>query len=294
MTANSVRPPDENAARPAGESAQFDPTDAAGELDAAGALDLFAPHAALGTPRRFQPDTSMLRYAAHLARRPGRMTRRAGRLAAELAGIAAGSSAITPAVRDRRFSDPAWIGNPLLKRTLQAYLAIGQTAEQLLADAELDWRDNERLKFVLTNLIAASAPSNYPLISPAAWKAAIDTGGLSVARGIRALVSDMAAAPRIPTMVAPDAFKVGKDLAVTPGAVVARTDVYELIQYQPAASAVYQFPLLMVPPMINKYYIADLAPGRSMLEFFVAQGYQVFVISWRNPGKDARAWDLNS
>ena len=104
----------------------------------------------------------------------------------------------------------------------------------------------------------------------------------------------MASSPRIPTMVAPDAFEIGTDLAVTPGAVVARTDVFELIQYQPATPTVHQFPLLMVPPMINKYYIADLAPGRSMLEFFVAQGYQVFVISWRNPGKDARHWDLNT
>jgi polyhydroxyalkanoate synthase len=294
MTANSVLPPDENAARQAGESAEFDATDAAGELDAAGALGLFLPDAALGTLRRFQPDTSAVRYAYRLASRPRTVARRAGQLAAELAGIAAGSSAIAPARRDRRFSDPAWSENPLLKRTVQTYLALGRSAEELLADAQLDWRDNERLKFMLTNLIAASAPSNYPLISPLAWKAFIDTRGLSMVRGIRALVSDMSSAPHIPTMVEPDTFKVGTDLAVTPGAVVARSEVYELIQYQPATPTVHQFPLLMVPPMINKYYIADLAPGRSMLEFFVAQGYQVFVISWRNPGKDARQWDVNT
>jgi len=294
MTVNSVRPPDDNAARPAGESAAFDATDAAGALDAVGALDLFAPDAALGALRRFRPDSSMMRYAFRLASRPGTVAARYAKLGTELADIAAGRSAITPARRDLRFSDRAWSESPLLRRTLQAYLAVGQTAEDLLADAELDWRDSERLKFVLTNLIAASAPSNYPLISPAAWKAFIDTGGLSVVRGIRALVSDMAAAPHIPTMVEPDAFNVGKDLAATPGAVVARTDVYELIQYQPTASTVYQFPLLMVPPMINKYYIMDLAPGRSMIEFFAAQGYQVFVISWRNPRKEARRWDLDT
>ena len=100
-----------------------------------------------------------------------------------------------------------WNGNPWLKRTLQTYLAVGQTAEKLLADAELDWRDNTRLKFVLTNLIAASAPSNNLLISPAAWKAFIDTGGLSVVRGTRAFVSDMASSPRIRSMVAPDALR---------------------------------------------------------------------------------------
>ena len=276
-----------NTTRPASESAEPEAT------KAVGMLDLVLPDATLGTLRRFWPDASMVRYATRLASRPGTVARRAGKLAAELAGIATGSSEIAPAHRDRRFADPAWSENPLLKRAVQTYLALGGTAEELLADAELDWRDNTRLKFMLTNLVAASAPSNYPLLSPAAWKAFIDTGGLSAVRGVRALVSDMSSSPRIPTMVAPDAFEVGRDLAVTPGAVVARTDVYELIQYTPTTPTVYQIPLLMVPPMINKYYVTDLAPGRSMLEFFVGQGYQVFVLSWANPGKDARNWDLD-
>ena len=257
-------------------------------------LDLVLPDGTLGTLRRFWPDSSMVRYATQLASRPATVARRAASLTAELAGIATGGSAIAPARRDRRFADPAWSENPLLKRAVQTYLALGGTAEGLLADAELDWRDNTRLKFMLTNLIAASAPSNYPLISPVAWKALVDTRGLSAVRGIRALVSDMSSAPHIPTMVAPDAFKVGKDLAVTPGAVVARSEVCELIQYEPATDTVHRFPLLLVPPMINKYYITDLAPGRSMLEFFVAQGYQVFVVSWRNPGRWARHWDVNT
>ena len=279
------------------ESAEFDVTgaaDAAGELDALGALDFFMLDDALGSLRRLRPDTSLVRYALNLTRRPGIVAQRASKLAADLVGIAAGSSAIAPARRDRRFADPAWSENPLLKRTVQAYLAIGGTAEELLADAGLDWRDNERLKFVLTNLIAASAPSNYPLISPAAWKAFIDTRGLSAVRGMRALVSDMSSAPHIPTMVEPGAFEVGKDLACTPGAVVARTEVFELIQYEPTTETVHRIPLLMIPPMINKYYVTDLAPGRSMLEFFVAQGYQVFVVSWRNPEKRHSHWDLDT
>ena len=294
MTAQPARPQNDNTTRPVDEAAGSGAIDAAGELDAAGALDLFAPDAALGTLRRFRPDSSAMHYVGHLALRPGTVARHAGSLAAELARIAAGSSPVAPARRDRRFADPAWMENPLLKRTVQAYLALGQAAEQLLADAALDWRDNERLKFVLTNLIAAAAPSNYPLISPVAWKTAIDTGGMSLVRGFRALVSDMSSPPRIPAMVEPGAFTIGKDIAVTPGAVVARTDVCELIQYQPATPTVHQYPLLMVPPMINKYYITDLAPGRSMLEYFVSQGYQVFVLSWRNPRRGARNWDLNT
>jgi polyhydroxyalkanoate synthase len=279
-----------NSGRTAGESANTGGAESAG----AGSLDLLLPHATVGVIRRFRPDASMARCAFRLAGRPKTVAARYGKLAAELASIAAGRSATAPPRRDRRFADPAWSGNPVLRRILQTYLAVGQTAEELLADAELDWRDDTRLKFMLTNLLAASAPSNNPLISPAAWKAYIDTGGLSIVRGTRAFVSDMASSPRIPTMVEPDAFEIGKDLAVTPGAVVTRTEVFELIQYQPSTPTVHEFPLLVVPPMINKYYITDLAPGRSMLEFFVAQGYQVFVISWRNPGKDARDWDLNT
>ena len=264
-----------------------------GATDAAGMLDFYEP-GALGMVRRFWPESSMVRYAARLAGRPRTVTRRAGQLAAELAGIAKGSSPIAPQRRDQRFSDRAWSGNPLLRRTMQTYLALGKTAEDLLGDADLDWRDNTRLKFVLTNLIAASAPSNNPYLNPAAWKAYIDTGGLSLVRGARAFAADMASAPHIPTMVKGDAFGVGKDLAVTPGSVVARTEVCELLQYQPATPAVHQFPLLLVPPMINKYYVTDIAPGRSMIEYFVSQGYQVFVISWRNPGRQARGWDLNT
>src|ERR1019366_2996382 len=116
---------------------------------------------------------------------------------------AARTSAITAPRRDRRFADPAWQDNPLLKRAVQAYLAAGQTAEALLADAEMGWRDNERLTFLLGNLIAVAAPSNNPIISPVAWKALIDTGGLSAMRGIRGLLLDLAGFPRIPTVGAP-------------------------------------------------------------------------------------------
>jgi len=294
MTVSPIRTSDKNGSPPAGEPAELGALDAAGELDAPGALDLFAPDAALGSLPRFRPDSSLVRYAARLGSRPGMVTRRAAKLAAELAGVAVGRSQIAPDRRDRRFAYPAWSKNPLLKRTVQTYLAIGRTAEDLLADAELDWRDNERLQFVLTNIIAASAPSNNPLISPVAWKAVTDTRGMNYVHGIRALVSDLSSPPRIPTMVEPGAFQVGKDLACTPGAVVFRTEVCELIQYKPSTPTVHKIPLLMVPPMINKYYITDLAPGRSMLEFFAAQGHQVFVVSWRNPGKEARHWDLDT
>jgi class II poly(R)-hydroxyalkanoic acid synthase len=138
------------------------------------------------------------------------------------------------------------------------------------------------------------APSNNPLISPLGWKALIDTGGLSAVRGVRAFARDMLSKPRVPAMVEPDAFVVGETLATTKGAVVAQTSVFELIQYVPQTKKVRAIPLLMVPPVINKFYIVDIAPGRSMIEYFVQQGQQVFVISWRNPQARHRDWGFDS
>jgi poly[(R)-3-hydroxyalkanoate] polymerase subunit PhaC len=270
---------------------EFTAADAAG---AAGALDLLLSAAALGPARAFRPDAATLHLALGLARHPQTVARRLGALAAEFVKIAEGDSEITPPKRDRRFRDPAWSSSPLLRRAVQAYLATGQTAEALLSDAQLSWRDSERLKFFIHNVQAAVAPSNNPLINPAAWAEFRQTGGQSAVRGIRALASDVAAPPRVPRMVDPDAFEVGRDLAVTPGAVVARSEVCELIQYQPVTPTVHRFPLLIVPPMINKFYITDLAPGRSMIEYLVGQGQQVFVISWRNPGPGHRDWGLDS
>ena len=132
------------------------------------------------------------------------------------------------------------------------------------------------------------------MLNPAAVKAALDTGGGSAIKGLQHFVADMAVPPRVPSMVEPDAFEVGMDLAVTPGSVVLRTPVFELIQYRPVTAAVRPVPLLIVPPVINKFYVLDLAPGRSMVEYLVGQGLQVFMISWRNPDARQASWDLDT
>jgi polyhydroxyalkanoate synthase subunit PhaC len=257
-------------------------------------LDLMLTDAAIGILRRVNPGGSGLRLAAKLAVRPRLVAGRGRQLAGELARVAAGRSQVQPARRDRRFADPGWAGNPLLRRTMQAYLAAAQTAEGVVAEAGLDEADSERVGFALTNLIDALAPSNNPLLNPAAAKAAIDTGGGSALNGLRHFLADMAAPPRVPSMVEPDAFEVGVDLAVTPGSVVLQTPVFELIQYRPATTAVRQVPLVIVPPVINKFYVMDLAPGRSMVEYLVGQGLQVFMISWRNPDARYAKWDLDT
>jgi polyhydroxyalkanoate synthase len=256
-------------------------------------IDVLLADAALGSYRRFVPGSSMAKMAFALARRPIVVTRRGTHLTGELGRILVGTSQVSPSPRDRRFADPAWASNPLLRRLTQAYLAAGTTAQTLLADAELGPNDEARMRFVVDNLIEAFSPSNSPLTNPQALKAMVDTGGGNVLRGAKSLVRDMSSPPRIPAMVDTSPFRVGENLAATPGHVVARTEVFELIQYTPTTESVLAVPVVIVPPMINKFYAMDLAPGRSLVEHLVGQGAHVFMISWRNPDARHAAWGLD-
>jgi polyhydroxyalkanoate synthase len=265
---------------------------AADEL--AAPLDLLLTSSAVGIAERVMPNVSWSRFALNLARQPRTVTSRAASLGRELATIAAGRSEVAPARGDKRFVDPAWQGNPLLKRTMQAYLATNTTVDQLFSDAHLDWRDAERIRFVLDVVTEGLSPSNNPLLNPLGYKALVDTGGLSAVRGLRHFAGDMRSAPRVPSMIEPDAFTLGETIAVTEGSVVFWSEVFELIQYAPQTDQVWSVPLLMVPPVINKFYIMDIAPGRSMIEYFLRQGMQVFAISWRNPTAEHRTWGFDT
>ncbi len=262
--------------------------------DQAAPLDALLVDAALGPMRRFMPDLSTARFAAGLLRRPGETGMQLAGLAAELGKIAVGRSATGPSPKDRRFTDPGWQQNPALRRILQAYLASAQTASQLVDEAGLAPRDEQRVRFGVQNLTEALAPSNLPLLNPAAVKAAVDSGGRSLAIGGLALLRDLAVPPRIPQMVDGSQFAVGRNVAVTPGSVVLRTDQLELIQYQPQTPRVHAIPVLIAPPTINKYYVLDLAPGRSLVEFLVQAGCQVFVVSWRNPDARHAGWGFST
>lgn len=266
----------------------------AGLADTAAPLDALLVDAALGPVRRFLPDTSTANWALALARRPRTTARRLSDLAGEAGRIAIGESDIAPRRGDRRFNDQAWTENPLLRRLVQLYLAGGRTADQLIDDAELDPRDRKRVRFMVENIVEAVSPSNVPLVNPSSAKAVIDTAGLSLVRGATQLAKDLSSSPRIPEMVDTSAFQVGENVAATEGAVVFRNDVLELIQYTPQTDEVYETPVLIVPPTINKYYALDIAPGRSLVEFHVQQGRQVFVISWRNPDARHRAWNIET
>ena len=262
--------------------------------DLAVPLDLLLSSATRPFARRMMPNAAWARLGANLAKQPGVVADRLGALTRELGSVVAGRSNRGAARADKRFTDPAWQHNPLLHRIMQAYLAAAETADGLLADADLDWRDNDKMRFVADNLVEGLAPSNSPLISPLGWKALIDTGGLSAVRGARAFARDMLSKPRVPAMVPPDAFAVGETVATTKGTVVLQSSVFELIQYAPQTAKVRTVPLLIVPPVINKFYILDIAPGRSMIEYFVAQGQQVFTISWRNPQARHRDWGFDT
>jgi polyhydroxyalkanoate synthase len=260
------------------------------------ALDVMLTDAAFeeGGARRFIKPIAAAKVAAGLARHPDRLMRRAGGLGRELATTAAGRSQTAPAKGDRRFADRAWQESWLLRRLLQTYLAAAQTVDDLISDAELDWRTERQARFAATNVLDALAPTNFPWSNPVVLRESIDQGGANLARGARQFVRDVSRPPRLPASVDTTKFEVGGNLAVTPGSVVLRTEVFELIQYTPQTERVRTIPLLLVPPTINRYYILDIAPGRSMIEYLVREGQQVFVVSWRNPGSEQGHFDMDT
>ncbi|MGH2982903.1 MAG: PHA/PHB synthase family protein [Solirubrobacterales bacterium] len=262
--------------------------------DLSAPLDVLLTEATYSPRQRFFAADATLRLGASLARRPVKVARRVTGLGRELGRVAAGAAEVSPPRGDRRFSDPAWNENPVFRRLMQGYLAMGETADRLISDAELDLETERRVRFPIENLRDALAPTNFLWSNPAAIKAARSTRGMSLVRGAQQLASDMRTPPRLPSMVDTSEFELGRNLAATPGAMIYREDAFELIQYAPQTDQVRSAPLLLVPPMINKFYVADISPGRSLVEYLVRQGQQVFAISWRNPEAEHGSWGLDT
>jgi poly[(R)-3-hydroxyalkanoate] polymerase subunit PhaC len=257
-------------------------------------LDVLLTEATYSPRQRFFAADATLKLGSSLVRHPGTVARRVGRLVRELGRVAAGDAEIKPPRGDRRFADPAWQENPIFRRVMQAYLATGSALDALIRDADLDIQTERRVRFPVENVYDALAPTNFVWSNPVAMKAAVSTRGASFVRGAGHLASDMRTPPRLPAMVDTSEFEVGVNLATTKGAVILREEPFELIQYAPQTEEVRSVPLVLVPPMINKFYIADLAPGRSLIEYLVQQGQQVFVISWRNPEAEHGSWGLDT
>ncbi len=250
-----------------------------------------------GEPVALPSPRGMVRGVVATLAQPRPVAREAVRLGRETVRILRGTDEIAPSPKDERFADPAWSLHPGYRRLAQSYLATAAAAGRLVDDFEAggaDWREVEQVRFVLTALTAAMAPTNTLVGNPAALKRAFDTAGLSLARGARNALRDLVRNGGLPAQVDRSAFAVGRDLGVTPGAVVHRDDVVEVIQYTPSTPRVRARPLVIVPPPIGRFYFLDLRPGRSLVEYAVSRGLQVYMVSWRNPTRKQADWDLDT
>ena len=192
---------------------------------------------------------------------------------------------------DRRFSAQAWRDNPYYSYLKQSYLLAAEYLERLVEAAALEGQAKERLRFTVRQWIDAMSPANFAATNPEVMRQVQETRGASLAQGLANLVAD-AGRGRI-SQTDDAAFEVGRNLAVTPGAVVHENELMQLIQYAPATPEVGKRPLVMVPPCINKFYILDLRPANSFVRYALEQGHTVFMVSWRNPGaaQGRLSWD---
>jgi len=214
--------------------------------------------------------------------------------ARKLAGIALGRTQYEFPDRDRRFNDPAWQSSWLYRNLLQVYLAFGESLDEWVDAAGFDDLDARKAR-VITRLIADTmAPTNNLFGNPAAIKRLVDSGGTSLLRGLANLARDIRDNGGMPSMVDKRPFEVGRNLATTPGKVIFRTDMFELIQYDNPGGRVRKRPTLIVPPQINKYYIMDLTPDKSLPNYLVGNGIQAFMISWRNPQREHADWGMDA
>jgi polyhydroxyalkanoate synthase subunit PhaC len=186
----------------------------------------------------------------------------------------------TPDGPDPRFSSADWNELPFFRYLHQAYLLNCRFVMNLAECADLEPHAKRRLAFVLRQAMDAASPANSPLTNPESIRLAAQSQGQSMAQGMKLLAADMARG-RI-SMSDETAFEVGRNLAITPGAVVLENEVMQLIQYAPATTQVFERPLLIVPPFINKYYVLDLQPENSFARYCTQQGFTTFIVSWRN------------
>ncbi len=250
-----------------------------------------------GEPIGIPTVTALLKGVGKAFMQPGPVTREVGKLVTNVAKVVRGTEEFRPAPKDKRFADPAWSDNPIYRRWSQAYVALGQGLSGLVDEMEakdVEWHEVERARFAVNVLTSLVSPTNLLPGNPAALKRAFETGGRSVLQGLGNAVSDVRHNGGMPSQTDRTAFAVGVDLALTPGAVVRRSEVAELLQYTPTTSKVRQRPLLVIPPPIGRYYFLDLRPGRSFVEHAVDQGLQVFLLSWRNPSRKQADWGIDT
>ncbi len=224
---------------------------------------------------------------------PQRMMKHAQSFGEDMVKIMTGKSEIAPDPKDKRFMDPAWQYNPFYRAGAQYYLAVQKGMHNWLEELELDDLERDRANFISNIIIDALAPTNTLAGNPTAQKRLIDSGGLSLIKGLQNAYNDMVHNKGMVSQVDKRPFKLGENVATSKGAVVYRTEMFELVHYAPTTDEVYEIPQLTIPPQINKMYINDLSPEKSVVKFQVDNGIQTFIISWRNPSKEQGVWGMD-
>ncbi len=210
-----------------------------------------------------------------------------------LVEVVLGTSAQEPPAGDRRFQDEGYRSSAIHSRLMRGWLALNSTVTEWVQSMGFEGNELERARFVAALATDAVAPSNFLLGNPAALRKARESRGASLLAGLGNLVNDLRHNHGMPSQVDKSAFTVGENLAATPGAVIHRSEILELIHYEPRTARQHSRPVLIVPPQINKYYIYDLSPDKSMVGYLLEQGFQVYMVSWRNPGREHRSWGLD-
>lgn len=224
---------------------------------------------------------------------PTRTFRHMQSFSEDVVQILSGKSDLAPDPKDKRFKDPAWQYNPFFRAGAQYYLAIQKGMKNWLDDLELDELERDRANFISNIIIDGLAPTNSLIGNPTAQKRLIDSGGLSLIKGLKNAYNDIVHNHGMVSMVDKKPFKLGENVATSKGAVVYRDAMFELIHYAPTTDQVYEIPQLTIPPQINKMYINDLSPEKSVVKWQVDNGVQCFVISWKNPTKEEGVWGMD-
>jgi len=196
---------------------------------------------------------------------------------------------IEPSKDDRRFADGVWEENVLFDFIKQSYLLYSRAAQRMVSGVDgLEARNAEKLEFATSQMLDALSPTNFPLTNPAVLRETVESGGKNLLNGLNNFLSDLSRSNGSLDISMTDkaAFELGENLAVTPGKIVYQNELMQLIQYSPTTDRVARRPLLIIPPWMNKYYVMDLRPGNSMVQWLVDQGQTVFMVSWVNPGAD--------
>lgn len=224
---------------------------------------------------------------------PARTVRHMQSFGDDVVKILTGKSDLAPDPKDKRFMDPAWRYNPFFRAGAQYYLAVQRGMKHWLEELQLDELERDRANFIANIIIDGLAPTNTLVGNPTAQKRLIDSGGLSVIKGLKNAYNDIVNNKGMVSQVDKKPFKLGENIATSKGSVVYRDAIMELIQYAPTTEQVHAIPQLTIPPQINKMYINDLSPEKSVVKWQVDNGIQCFVISWKNPTKAEGHWGMD-